>query len=75
MNDEQLDTGEDMVAREVAVWDDTPEQRYSQEELKGILDQAVVPRHAGAGLEAPVLRELGALEGAEMRLGISDVDR
>lgn len=39
--DEQLDTGEDMVAREVAVWDDTPEQRYSQEELKGILDQAV----------------------------------
>ena len=39
--DEQLDTGEDTVAREVAVWDDTPEQRYSQEELKGILDQAV----------------------------------
>ncbi len=39
--DEQLDTGEDMVAREVAVWDDTPEQRYSQEELKGILDKAV----------------------------------
>lgn len=39
--DEQLDTGEDMVAREVAVWDDTPEQRYSQEELKEILDKAV----------------------------------
>lgn len=39
--DEQLDTGEDTVVREIAVWDETPEQRYSQDEMRGILDQAV----------------------------------
>jgi hypothetical protein len=26
---------------EIAVWDNNPEQRYSQEELAGILDKAV----------------------------------
>jgi RNA polymerase sigma-70 factor, ECF subfamily len=39
--DEQLDTGEDMVVREIAVWDGTPEDRYSQDELRGLLDSAV----------------------------------
>jgi RNA polymerase sigma-70 factor (ECF subfamily) len=39
--DEPLDTGEDMVAREIAVWEDNPEQKYSREELAGILDEAV----------------------------------
>lgn len=39
--DEQLDTGEDTIVREIAVWEETPEQRYSQEEMRGILDQAV----------------------------------
>lgn len=39
--DEQLDTGEDTVVREIAVWDGTPEDRYSQEELRGLLDSAV----------------------------------
>ena len=39
--DEPLDTGEDTVVREIAVWDDDPEQRYSREELAGILDEAV----------------------------------
>jgi RNA polymerase sigma-70 factor (ECF subfamily) len=39
--DEPLDTGEDTVVREIAVWDENPEQRYSREELGGILDEAV----------------------------------
>ena len=39
--DEPLDTGEDTVAREIAVWDENPEQKYSREELGAILDEAV----------------------------------
>lgn len=39
--DEPLDTGEDMVAREIAVWEENPEQKYSREELGSILDEAV----------------------------------
>lgn len=39
--DEQVDTGEDYVPREIAVWDDDPEQRFSQDEIRGILDGAV----------------------------------
>ena len=39
--DEPLDTGEDTVVREIAVWEDDPEQKYSREELAGILDEAV----------------------------------
>ncbi|HUA86110.1 MAG TPA: RNA polymerase sigma factor [Bryobacteraceae bacterium] len=39
--DEPVDTGEEMVAREIAVWEDNPEQRYSREELQEILDRAV----------------------------------
>ena len=39
--DEPQDTGEDTVAREIAVWEDDPEQKYSREELRGILDRAV----------------------------------
>src|SRR4051795_6513129 len=39
--DEPQDTGEDLVAREIAVWEDDPEQRYSSEELREILDKAV----------------------------------
>jgi len=39
--DEPVDTGEDTVAREIAVWEDNPEQRYSQEEWRRILDEAV----------------------------------
>jgi RNA polymerase sigma-70 factor, ECF subfamily len=39
--DEPLDTGEESVAREIAVWDDNPEQRYSREEMQEILDEAV----------------------------------
>jgi len=39
--DEPTDTGEDTVVREIAVWDEDPEQKYSQEELRRILDEAV----------------------------------
>ena len=39
--DEPVDTGEDHVAREIAVWEDNPEQRYAKEELHDILDKAV----------------------------------
>ena len=39
--DEPVDTGEEMVKREIAVWEDNPEQRYSREEMQRILDEAV----------------------------------
>jgi RNA polymerase sigma-70 factor (ECF subfamily) len=39
--DETIDTGEDTVTREIAAWDEDPEQRFSREELGGILDNAV----------------------------------
>jgi RNA polymerase sigma-70 factor (ECF subfamily) len=39
--DEPIDTGEDEVPREIAVWEDNPEETYSREELAELLDQAV----------------------------------
>ena len=39
--DQPVDTGEEMVAREIAVWEDNPEDRYSREEMRDILDRAV----------------------------------
>ncbi|MGA8027447.1 MAG: RNA polymerase sigma factor [Bryobacteraceae bacterium] len=39
--DEPIDTGEDEMVREIAVWDENPEESYSREELAGILDQAI----------------------------------
>ena len=39
--DEQIDTGEDMVVREVAAWDPDPEQRYSRDEVNKILTEAI----------------------------------
>jgi RNA polymerase sigma-70 factor (ECF subfamily) len=39
--DEPIDTGEETVNREVAVWEDNPEQQYSREEFQDILEQAV----------------------------------
>lgn len=39
--DEPVDTGEEMVNREIAVWEDNPEQRYSQTEMQQILNDAV----------------------------------
>jgi RNA polymerase sigma-70 factor (ECF subfamily) len=39
--DETIDTGEDTVTREIAAWEENPEQRYSRTELNGILDTAI----------------------------------
>jgi RNA polymerase sigma-70 factor (ECF subfamily) len=39
--DDTIDTGEDSVAREIASWDETPEDRYSREEINGILTSAI----------------------------------
>jgi len=39
--DEQIDTGEDTVVREIAAWDPDPEVRFSQTELHTILTEAV----------------------------------
>ena len=39
--DEPVETGEEEVKREIAVWDGSPEERYSQEELRVILNDAV----------------------------------
>jgi RNA polymerase sigma-70 factor, ECF subfamily len=39
--DENFDTGEETVVREIAVWDENPEQRYSQTEIREILEKAV----------------------------------
>jgi RNA polymerase sigma-70 factor, ECF subfamily len=39
--DETIDTGEDTVIREIAAWDEDPEQTFGREELGGILDSAI----------------------------------
>jgi RNA polymerase sigma-70 factor (ECF subfamily) len=39
--DEPIDTGEEEVKREVAVWEGNPEEQYSKEELHRILNEAV----------------------------------
>ena len=39
--DEPIDTGEDEMIREIAVWDENPEETYSRDELANILDQAI----------------------------------
>jgi len=39
--DETIDTGEDTVTREIAAWDEDPEQRFSREELGELLESAI----------------------------------
>src|SRR5271157_5864297 len=70
--DETIDTGEDTIVREIAAWDEDPEQRFSREELGGILDTAV------ESLEPPyrsvfVLRDIEELSTEETAdaLGLS----
>jgi len=58
--DEAIDTGEDTIVREVAAWDENPEQRFSRAEFGQILDEAI------QGLEPPyrsvfVLRDIDEL--------------
>jgi RNA polymerase sigma-70 factor, ECF subfamily len=70
--DETIDTGEDTMVREIAAWDEDPEQRFSRDELGGILDTAV------KSLEPPyrsvfVLRDIDELSTEETAeaLGLS----
>ncbi len=70
--DESIDTGEDTIVREVAAWDENPEQRFSRAELGEILDTAI------QGLEPAyrsvfVLRDLDELSTEETAdaLGLS----
>ena len=39
--DDPFDTGEENLTREIAVWDPNPEQTYSREEIRAILEKAV----------------------------------
>ena len=39
--DDSIDTGEDNISREIAAWDENPEQKYSREELQRILTSAI----------------------------------
>ncbi len=39
--DDPFDTGEENLTREIAVWDPNPEQTYSREEIREILERAV----------------------------------
>ena len=39
--DETIDTGEDTLVREVAAWDENPEQRFSRAEIGQILESAI----------------------------------
>jgi RNA polymerase sigma-70 factor (ECF subfamily) len=39
--DDPYDTGEENLTREIAVWEPNPEQTYSREEIRAILDKAV----------------------------------
>ena len=70
--DETIDTGEDTMVREIAAWDEDPEQQFSRDELGGILDTAV------QSLEPPyrsvfVLRDIDELSTEETAeaLGLS----
>src|SRR5438093_4197719 len=70
--DETIDTGEDTITREIAAWDEDPEQQFSREELGGILDTAI------QSLEPPyrsvfVLRDIDELSTEETAeaLGLS----
>jgi RNA polymerase sigma-70 factor (ECF subfamily) len=70
--DETIDTGEDTIVREIAAWDENPEQQLSREEMGGILDTAV------ESLDAPyrsvfVLRDIEELSTEETAeaLGLS----
>src|SRR5580700_7738323 len=70
--DETIDTGEDNIVREIAAWGEDPEERFSRQELGGILDSAV------QSLETPyrsvfVLRDIEELSTEETAsaLGLS----
>ena len=70
--DETIDTGEDTIVREIAAWEENPEERLSRGELGDILDKAI------EDLDAPyrsvfVLRDIEELSTEETAeaLGLS----
>jgi RNA polymerase sigma-70 factor (ECF subfamily) len=70
--DETIDTGEDTIVREIAAWDENPEERFSREELGDVLETAI------DGLEPPyrsvfALRDIEGLSTEETAeaLGLS----
>ena len=70
--DETIDTGEDTIVREIAAWEENPEERLSRGELGDILDKAIEE------LDAPyrsvfVLRDIEELSTEETAeaLGLS----
>ena len=70
--DETIDTGEDMVVREIAAWGEDPEQQLSREELGGILEtaiQSLEPLYRSVFVLRDI-EELSTVETAEM-LGLS----
>ena len=70
--DETIDTGEDMVVREIAAWGEDPEQQFSREELGGVLDtaiQSLEPLYRSVFVLRDI-EELSTEETAEM-LGLS----
>ena len=47
----------------------------AQAEQAADVDRQLVARRLAVGREAPVLDQLGAVEGADVSLGVADVDR
>lgn len=39
--DDPLELGDEVLQREIAVWEDNPEERYSRDEMQKILDEAI----------------------------------
>lgn len=70
--DEELDTGEDTVTREIAVWEGNPEDRYSQDEMRDILDKTIasLPESFRSVFVLRDVEELSTEETADL-LGLS----
>jgi RNA polymerase sigma-70 factor (ECF subfamily) len=70
--DEELDTGDDTIVREIAVWEGNPEDKFSQEELREILDSAIasLPEGFRVVFQLRDIEELSTEETAEI-LGLS----
>lgn len=70
--DEELSTGDDTVTREIAVWEGNPEDKYSQEELRDLLDKTVssLPEGFRTVFILRDIEELSTEETADM-LGLS----
>ena len=61
--DETIDTGEDTIVREIAAWDENPEQRFSREEMGQILESAIQEPGAALPVGFRVARYRGTFDG------------